>query len=101
MSDRLTNDAITAFLEASPHWRYEGEALHRSLKFKNFSEALAFLVRIGIEAEKRDHHPELRNVYATVDVALTTHDAGGVTSKDVDLAGAIDAIAEAMGARDA
>lgn len=101
MSNLLNPEAITSLLERHDRWSFHDGALHRSVKFRNFSEALAFLVRVGIEAEKRDHHPEIRNVYATVELALTTHDAGGVTDKDADLASAIDALAASMGAREA
>ena len=65
----------------------EGEkALTRSLKFKDFSEAFAFLTRVAMHAEKVDHHPEFTNVWNRVDFRLTTHDSGGVTERDVKLA---------------
>lgn len=67
----------------------DGHALVRSLRFANFKEAFAFLVRVAFEAEKADHHPEFTSVWNRVDFRLTTHDAGTVTPKDVDLACAI------------
>ena len=72
-------------------WALEGggKALVRSLKFKDFSEAFAFLTRVAMHAEKVDHHPELTNVWNRVDFRLTTHDTGGVTERDVKLAEAI------------
>jgi len=95
MSERLTDAAVRAALNDLPSWGLVDGKLQRDLRFADFSEALAFLVRVGLEAEKRNHHPELTNVYSRVTVQLTTHDAGGITEKDVDLAAAIDAIAGA------
>ena len=72
-------------------WSLEegGNALTRTLKFKDFSEAFAFLSRVAMHAEKVDHHPEFTNVWNRVDFRLTTHDTGGVTERDVKLAEAI------------
>ena len=66
-----------------------GKALVRSIKFKDFSAAFAFLTRVAMHAEKVDHHPEFTNVWNRVDFRLTTHDTGGVTERDVKLAEAI------------
>ncbi len=76
-------------------WTMEegGKALVRSFKFMDFSEAFAFLTRVAMQAEKVDHHPELTNVWNRVDFRLTTHDAGGVTERDVKLAEAINRLA--------
>ena len=68
----------------------DGKALERSYRFKDFSQAFAFLARVAMHAEKVDHHPEFTSVWNRVDFRLTTHDAGGVTERDVDLAKAID-----------
>jgi len=79
-----------------PHgWTLEGggKALVRTFKFKDFSEAFAFLTRVALHAEKVDHHPEFTSVWNRVDFRLTTHDSGGVTDRDVKLAQAIDRIA--------
>jgi 4a-hydroxytetrahydrobiopterin dehydratase len=78
-------------MEVPEGWTTEegGKALLRSLKFKNFSEAFGFLTRVALHAEKVDHHPEFTNVWNRVDFRLTTHDAGGVTDRDVALAQAI------------
>ena len=74
-------------------WKEENNKLYRKFQFKNFSEAFAFMTRVAIEAEKMDHHPEWKNVYNTVEVWLSTHDAGDVvTEKDKKLAAKIDAI---------
>ena len=69
------------------------QTLHRELKFPNFAAAFGFMTEIAIVAEKLDHHPEWFNVYNTVTIDLTTHDAGGLTELDVTLATAIDAAA--------
>lgn len=75
----------------STSWTEEGNKLRRTFRFKTFSEAFAFMTRVALIAEKMDHHPEWTNVYNTVDIALSTHDAGDVvTDKDRKLAAAID-----------
>lgn len=71
----------------------DGKALEKSFRFKDFSEAFAFLTRIAMHAEKVDHHPEFTSVWNRVDFRLTTHDANGVTARDVQLAQAIDGLA--------
>ena len=73
-------------------WRaLEGrDAITRKFVFKDFNEAFGFMARVALVAEKMDHHPEWSNVYKTVDVVLSTHDAGGVTEKDIALAKAMD-----------
>lgn len=74
-------------------WTEENNRLHRQFKFADFSEAFAFMTRVALEAEKANHHPEWRNVWNTVDIWLSTHDAGNiVTEKDRKLAAAIDKI---------
>jgi 4a-hydroxytetrahydrobiopterin dehydratase len=74
-------------------WDEEREAIARSFRFGDFSEAFAFMTRVALLAEKADHHPEWSNVWNRVEIALTTHDAGGLTRRDTDLAAAIDALA--------
>lgn len=85
---KLGEDEIAKALEALPGWSVsrDGEAIKRKFEFKNFSEAFAFMTRCALAAEKLDHHPEWSNVYKTVDVELTTHDAGGLTELDFELA---------------
>ena len=73
------------------------EAITRTFTFKDFNEAFGFMSRAALVAEKNDHHPEWKNVYKTVEVVLATHDAGGVTGRDIDLARAMDAIARQLG----
>ena len=69
------------------------DAISKTFTFRNFSEAFGFMTRAALVAEKLDHHPEWFNVYKTVDVTLSTHDAGGLTERDVKLAEAMDKIA--------
>jgi 4a-hydroxytetrahydrobiopterin dehydratase len=66
------------------------DAIARAFRFADFSAAFAFMTRVALLAEKADHHPEWSNVYNRVDIVLTTHDAGGLSQQDLDLAGAID-----------
>ncbi len=74
-------------------WKEESNALKKTFKFKNFSEAFAFMTRVAFVAEKMNHHPDWRNVYNTVEISLNTHDAGNtVTEKDRKLAAEIDKI---------
>jgi 4a-hydroxytetrahydrobiopterin dehydratase len=74
-------------------WRETDNKLHRQFKFKDFSEAFAFMTRVALAAEKMDHHPEWKNTYNTVDIWLSTHDAGDVvTEKDQKLSKKIDAL---------
>jgi 4a-hydroxytetrahydrobiopterin dehydratase len=74
-------------------WSFADDKLSRTLKFENFRQAMAFMVRVGFEAEEQVHHPDWANVYNTVTINLNTHDAGGkVTNKDIKLAKAIDKI---------
>lgn len=94
MTAPLTDPQITDALDALPGWSRDGDKLHKPYKLGDFREALGFIVRIGIEAETRNHHPELFNVYNNVTIGLCTHDAGDkITQKDVDLALAIERIA--------
>lgn len=71
-----------------------GKALVRTFKFKDFSEAFAFLTRVALHAEKVDHHPEFTSVWNRVDFRLTSHDAGGVTDRDMRLAESINSLAD-------
>jgi 4a-hydroxytetrahydrobiopterin dehydratase len=82
-------------MEAPQGWTFEegGKALVRRFMFEDFSEAFAFLTRVALHAEKVDHHPEFTNVWNRVDFRLTSHDAGGVTERDRNLAEAIDRLA--------
>ena len=85
----LAEKEIADWIEANSAWRLEDEKLMLSLQFENFSMAWGFMSRVALLAEQQDHHPEWVNVYNRVNIALVTHDAGGVTKKDLDLATAI------------
>jgi 4a-hydroxytetrahydrobiopterin dehydratase len=89
---QLTDTQRTEALAALPEWslRADGLAIERQFKFRNFSEAFAFMARVALIAEKHDHHPEWSNVYNSVNITLTTHDAGGLSERDVKMAKAID-----------
>ena len=83
---------LTAALEALPGWSHEGDKLHRELVFRDFRAAFGFMASVAVAAEAADHHPEWFNVYRTVRIWLTTHEAGNkVTTRDVALAREIDA----------
>lgn len=80
-------------LKALDGWQFEEDRIGKTLEFADFKEALSFMVRVGFEAEAQGHHPEWYNVYKTVAIQLSTHDAGGkVTEKDIKLAKAIEDI---------
>lgn len=97
MAAPITSRARAAALRKLEGWREAkaGEAITRTFTFKDFNEAFGFMTRAALVAEKMDHHPEWTNVYKTVTVTLTSHDAGGVTRRDIELAGAMDRIAGA------
>ncbi|MBI2516791.1 MAG: 4a-hydroxytetrahydrobiopterin dehydratase [Opitutae bacterium] len=95
-STPLTPAEIAAALPTLPGWTHERDALAKEFKFADFRAALAFMVRVGFEAEAMDHHPDWTNVYNRVAIRLNTHDAGGkVTAKDVALARQIEGLATA------
>lgn len=89
----LDDAAIDRALGELDGWSREGAAIVRRLRFPSFMDAIRCIDRIAVAAEEADHHPELSNVYWNLEVRLTTHDAGGVTERDVALARAIDALA--------
>lgn len=95
MAERLSGEARrTALAELAGWAEVEGrDAITRTFTFKDFNAAFGFMTRAALVAEKSDHHPEWRNVYRTVEVVLATHDAGGVTARDIALAKAMNAIA--------
>lgn len=84
-----------AALKELAGWTFDAErdAIRRSFKFDDFSEAFAFMTRVALAAEKADHHPDWSNVWNRVEVMLTTHDAGGLTRRDIELARTIDTLA--------
>jgi 4a-hydroxytetrahydrobiopterin dehydratase len=93
MAKPLTKAKISAALADLPGWAFKRDALAKNFQFKDFRQAMGFMVRAAFEAEAMNHHPEWTNVYNCVAVRLNTHDAGGkVTTKDVELAGRIEKI---------
>lgn len=91
---RLTDAERDEALASLPDWslRGDGLAVFRDFRFADFSEAFAFMTRVALYAEKADHHPEWANVYNRVQVTLTTHDAGGLSERDMKMARAIEAM---------
>jgi len=95
MVDTLKGEARAKALGGLDGWQeVDGrDAITKTLKFKDFNAAFGFMTRVALEAEKADHHPEWFNVYNTVEITLSTHDAGGLSDKDIALAKVIDRIA--------
>ena len=96
LARKLTVDARKAALAKLSGWTEVSgrDAIAKKFTFKDFNQAFGFMTRAALMAEKMDHHPEWFNVYKTVEVTLSTHDAGGVTELDIKLAAAMDKIAE-------
>lgn len=86
----FTEDQIKERLSKMEGWEYNDGAIHTSFEFENFKEAFTSMTRIAFEAERLNHHPDWANVYNKLEISLSTHDAGGVTDKDFELAGIID-----------
>jgi len=101
MVERLSEAERAELLPALAHWTHEParDAIHRRFVFEDFVAAFGFMAKVALLAEKADHHPEWSNVWNKVDILLTTHDAGGLTKRDIALARAIDGVAQ--GARSA
>ena len=95
MATKLTGDARKNALGTLAHWSEVSgrDAITRKFTFKDFNQAFGFMTRAALVAEKMDHHPEWFNVYKTVEVTLSTHDAGGVTELDIKLAETMDKLA--------
>lgn len=92
-STALSPEQVQSALQGLEGWTFADGRLTKSFRFESFAGAIAFIVRLAFEAEKQNHHPDLRNVYNRVDLALSTHEAGDrVTERDVRLARAIDAL---------
>jgi 4a-hydroxytetrahydrobiopterin dehydratase len=96
MTPKLTEAELAAGLTGLPSWELEHGKLHRSYKFPDFAHAMGFMATAAPSIEKRDHHPEWANVYNRVTVHLTTHDSGGITKKDLELAGLLEGIAQKL-----
>ncbi len=91
---KLTPSATAAALPTLPAWRHElpRDAITREYRFADFQAAFAFMCRLALYAEKYDHHPEWFNVYNKLSITLTTHDAGGLSQRDIDFARHADAV---------
>lgn len=92
---KLDAEARVALATTLPLWELRDDRIVRRFKFASFVEAFGFMASVALVAERMNHHPEWRNVYGTVDVELTTHDAGGLSALDVTLAKAMDGLAHA------
>jgi 4a-hydroxytetrahydrobiopterin dehydratase len=88
--DKLSEAAVEQELEGLPGWERVGDKIHRAYAFKDFVEAFGFMSRVSLLAERMNHHPEWSNVYNRLEVYLTTHDAGGLSERDFDLARQMD-----------
>ncbi|WP_156680361.1 4a-hydroxytetrahydrobiopterin dehydratase [Sphingomonas profundi] len=95
MIEALTEEERADALDGLEDWDYDDarDAIARRFVFADFPEAFSFMTRVALLAEKMDHHPEWTNVWNRVDIVLTTHDAGGLSTRDIVLAEAIDALA--------
>jgi len=100
MSMHLQGDELASALTALPLWHTDerGLGIRRDLRFPDFRTAFGFMTQVAMAAEQLDHHPEWSNVYNRVAIRLSTHDAGGVTDKDLHLASLIDRYARTLGA---
>jgi len=94
MVEQLDAAARAGLAAALPHWTPAAgrDAIRREFRFRDFSEAWGFMARVALLAEAQDHHPEWSNVWYRVEILLSTHDAGGLSARDVRLAQAIDAL---------
>ncbi|MGA8028889.1 MAG: 4a-hydroxytetrahydrobiopterin dehydratase [Bryobacteraceae bacterium] len=90
---KLDEEELRSALEELPAWTVKADKLHREYKFADFPHAFGFMATAAVLIEKINHHPEWLNVYNRVSVDLTTHDSGGITNKDVELARLLDGIA--------
>ena len=101
MATKLDSAEREAALANLPGWRHDDgrDGIAKSFRFADFSEAFAFMTRVALEAEKADHHPDWSNSWNRVEILLTTHSAGGLTEKDIALAGRIDEVAGAAASR--
>ena len=93
MIQKIDSSSLEKLLAGLPHWRYQAErggSITRDWICVDFSEAFAFMTRVAMLAEQHNHHPEWSNVYSRVSITLTTHDAGGLSLLDIDLAQRID-----------
>ena len=93
----LKAEDVATALPGLPGWAVDGAALHKRFRFGGFAQAFGFMAACAVEAQAMTHHPDWANVYARVDVKLTTHDAGGITANDLALARRMNALAAGFG----
>ncbi|MFL1895138.1 4a-hydroxytetrahydrobiopterin dehydratase [Aquimarina sp. 2-A2] len=91
---KMTEIEIKSALKDLKEWEYHENAIHTTFEFNDFKDAFSVMTRIAFEAEAQNHHPDWSNVYNKLMITLTTHDAGGITTKDIQLAKTIDQIIE-------
>ena len=91
--EKLSQEGVAAAMDGVGGWELDAGKLHRKFEFLDFRRAFAFMTGVALAAEAANHHPEWRNVYNRVEVWLTTHDAGGITQRDFDLARVMDGLA--------
>jgi len=91
--NKLSDDELGSFLSAHPGWTRDGNVLTRTFSFGAYGAGVGFAVAVAVAAEKRDHHPDLAIGWRRVEVRWSTHDAGGITALDVEMAGVTDALA--------
>jgi 4a-hydroxytetrahydrobiopterin dehydratase len=89
---KLTDAQITEHMKALPEWELGEDRIKRTFRFEDFVQAFGWMSSVALVAERMNHHPEWKNVWATVEVELSTHDAGGLTERDMKLAAAMDAL---------
>ena len=94
---KMTSQQIETGLKDLSGWKLQNEKLHWEFKFKSFVQAWGFMTQVAILAERADHHPEWSNVYSRVTIDLTTHEAGGISQRDFDLAQKINEVLVTMG----
>lgn len=96
MIEQLSEAERAEALDGLPEWDYDEsrDTITRGFTFADFNEAFGFMTRVALLAEKADHHPEWSNVWNRVEILLTTHDAGGLSERDIEMAQAIDALVE-------
>lgn len=88
----LASDAIESFVEGHPDWTWADDSISRTFEFADFNESMGFVVRVGMEAEKADHHPDIDIRWNRVTLTLSTHSEGGLTQRDLDVADTADGL---------
>tara|TARA_B100000965_G_scaffold374417_1_gene365688 strand:+ start:672 stop:959 length:288 start_codon:yes stop_codon:yes gene_type:complete len=90
MISLIDENQLTSFIEKNPSWTIYNECIKKEFKFDNFVNAFGFMSKVALLAERMGHHPDWQNTYNKVTIELTTHDKGGITNKDIELAESID-----------